>query len=139
MKAVVALALMAPLAACATLARHTTQNFTVESDPAGASVQTSNGLHCDATPCTFQHVKREAHFTVTVAHPGYVTQTANVTHTTSPAGAAAMAGTIALPGGLALSLIDANFGATQDLKPTDLKVTLAPLTAAAPVTAASAQ
>lgn len=124
MKALAALALMAPLAACATLARHTTQDFRVESEPAGATVTTSNGLTCAPTPCTLHHAKREARFTVTVTADGYAPATQQVTHETSPAGAAAMAATIALPGGLALSLIDANFGATQDLKPDPLHIVL---------------
>jgi hypothetical protein len=111
-------------AACATVARHTTQDFTVETDPPGAHVQLSTGQSCEATPCTFHKIKREAQFTVTASHDGYVTQTVNVTHRTSPAGAAAMAATIALPGGLAMALVDANFGATQDLTPNPARATL---------------
>ncbi|MES1201338.1 MAG: PEGA domain-containing protein [Pseudomonadota bacterium] len=132
MKSLIALALIAPLAACATMARHTTQDLNIESEPAGASVSASKGMSCAPTPCTLHHVKREAHFTITVSAPGYETATQEITHATSPTGAAAMAGTIALPGGLALSLIDANFGATQDLKPSPVHVTLHP---AAPATA----
>lgn len=123
-------ALLAPLlasaGACATVARHTTEDFTVTTTPPGAQVSLSNGMSCDATPCTFHRIKREAHFSVTVSNPGYVTQTVNITHHTSPTGAAAMAGTIALPGGLAMALVDANFGATQDLTPNPAAVTLAP-------------
>lgn len=128
MKRIATLALIGPLmgslAACATLARHTTEDFTVETNPPGAHVQPSNGVTCDASPCTFHKVKREAHFTVTASMPGYRTQTVEVTHHTSPAGAAAMAGTIALPGGLAMALVDANFGATQDLTPNPAQATL---------------
>lgn len=126
MRQLLALALIVPLAACATIARGRTQTFNVQSTPPGASVSLSTGETCAATPCAFEHISREARFTVTVTKQGYRTVTQNITHATSPAGAAAMAGTIALPGGLALSLIDANFGATQDLKPNPLSVTLEP-------------
>lgn len=126
MKALLAVALIAPLAACATITRGTTQAFTVETDPGGATVATSNGLHCPSTPCTFARVPREAEFVVTITKEGYQTSTHNVTHQTAGGGAAGMAGNV-LVGGIIGAAIDGNSGATQDLVPNPLRVTLQPI------------
>lgn len=126
MKAILAVALIAPLAACATITRGTTQAFTVESEPSGAAVETSNGLSCPATPCTFARVSREAEFSVTISKPGYRTTTHNVTHETAGGGAAGMAGNVLL-GGVIGAAVDGNNGATQDLVPNPLRVTLEPI------------
>ncbi|MGE0830965.1 MAG: PEGA domain-containing protein [Hyphomonadaceae bacterium] len=123
MKKLIALALIAPIAACATITRGTKEAFTVESDPAGASVSTSLGHTCAATPCTFAEVPRESEFTVTVAMDGFETSTHNVTHQMSGGGGAGMAGNVIL-GGLIGAAIDANSGATRELVPNPLRVTL---------------
>ena len=104
-----ALPLAMAAAGCATITRGAHQAFTVETEPSGAHVSTSLGLTCDATPCTFPHVSREAEFAL---------------------------------GGLIGTAVDANSGATQDLVPNPLRVTLeaegAPAAAeAAPAAAAS--
>jgi hypothetical protein len=106
--------------------------FTVETEPSGAMVETSNGLHCEATPCTFARVERKAEFTVTITKPGYRTWTGNVTHHTAGAGAAGMAGNV-LVGGLIGVGVDATSGATQDLTPNPLHVALETEAAEAPV------
>ena len=126
MKAILAVMLMAPLAACATMARGMSQKIDIVSEPPGAKVETSLGKGCDATPCTLEKVSREAKFTITISKPGYRTATQDVTHHTSPEGAAAIAASFAIPGGILWSLIDANFGASQDLTPNPVKVTLEP-------------
>jgi len=126
--------------ACATVTRGMHEAFTVETEPSGAMVETSNGLHCDATPCTFARVERKAEFTVTITKPGYRTWTGNVTHHTAGAGAAGMAGNV-LVGGLIGVGVDATSGATQDLTPNPLHVALeaeAPATPMATPTAATA-
>jgi hypothetical protein len=123
MKPIWALALIAPLAACATITRGTTEAFTVETDPSGAAVQTSSGMHCPSTPCTFPRVPRNAEFTVTITKDGYRTTTHTVTHQTAGGGAAGMAGN-AIVGGLIGVVVDASSGATQDLVPNPLRVTL---------------
>lgn len=132
------MALMAPIAACATITRGTTEAFVVETEPSGASVTTSTGLTCPATPCTFARVSREAEFTVTVELEGYETTTHIVTHQMSTGGGAGMAGNVIL-GGLVGAAIDANSGATQELVPNPLRITLRrieqPTPAAAPETA----
>ena len=118
-----ALPLAMSVGACATVTRGMHEAFTVETEPSGAMVETSNGLHCDATPCTFARVERKAEFTVTITKPGYRTWSGTVTHHTAGAGAAGMAGNV-LVGGLIGVGVDATSGATQDLTPNPLHVAL---------------
>lgn len=108
--------------ACATITRGSSQAWTVETDPGGASVRTTHGFACDATPCTFK-MPRKSEFDVTITKPGYKPLTTHVTHDTAGSGAAGMAGNV-LVGGLIGVGVDAATGATQDLKPNPLKVTL---------------
>jgi hypothetical protein len=126
MRTILAVALVAPLAAFANMARGMSQNIDITSEPPGAKVETSLGKGCEATPCKLEKVSREAKFTVTVSKPGYQTATQQVTHHTSAEGGAAVAASFAIPGGILWSLIDANFGASQDLTPNPVKVTLQP-------------
>jgi hypothetical protein len=126
MKVIAIAALVILLAGCATMARGMTQSLEVVSEPPGASVATSNGLSCPATPCKLEKVSREAKFKVTLNKSGYRTATADITHETSAAGAAAVAASFAIPGGILWSLIDANFGASQDLTPNPVIVKLEP-------------
>ncbi len=108
---------------CATITRGTSEALVVESEPSGAVVTTSTGLRCDSTPCTFPKVKRDSEFEVTVAKDGYKTTTHRITHQTSGSGGAGMAGNVIL-GGLIGAVVDANNGATQELVPNPLRVTL---------------
>ncbi len=126
-----ALPLAMSVGACATVTRGMHEAFTVETEPSGAMVETSSGLHCDATPCTFPRVERKAEFTVTITKPGYRTWTGTVTHHTAGAGAAGMAGNV-LVGGLIGIGVDATSGATQDLTPNPLHVALETEETAAP-------
>jgi hypothetical protein len=136
MRILMAAALILPLAACATITRGTKQAFTVETTPSGASVTTSSGLSCPATPCTFARVPRESEFTVTISLPGYRTTTHQVTHQTSGGGGAGMAGNV-LVGGIIGGIVDSNNGATQELVPNPLRVTLQPLDAGPPAATAA--
>jgi len=142
MKLLTALFAAALLCGCATITRGTTQAFTVETTPSGATVATSNGLNCPSTPCTFARVDRESTFTVTVSKPGYRTSTHTVTHQTAGSGSAGMAGNILL-GGVIGAAIDGNNGATQDLVPNPLRIALeaeapAPVVASLPENVAPA-
>mgnify|MGYP001207986908 FL=1 len=96
--------------------------------PSGARVETSLGLTCAATPCTFPDVRRNSDFTVTIIKEGYQTWTGTVTHQTAGGGAAGMAGNV-LVGGLIGVAVDAGSGATQELVPNPLNVTLEPIVA----------
>lgn len=125
MHRLILLASCAALASCATVTRGTTTAFVVETIPSGARVELSTGQVCEATPCTFARISREAEFQVTVSKEGYETTTHDVTHRMAGAGGAGMAGNVIL-GGLIGAAIDANSGATQDLVPNPLTVHLTP-------------
>ena len=132
MLAIVAGAAMA-LSGCATITRGTNTTFTVETMPSGATVATTNGYGCLATPCTFK-MPRKSEFTVTITKPGYKTYTGTVVTKVAGAGGAAMAGNV-LVGGLIGAGVDASSGAMLDLVPNPMKVTLEPEGAAAPASA----
>lgn len=138
LRELLAAAAVIAVSGCATITRGTHEAFTVESEPSGAHVTTSLGLSCDATPCTFPRIDREANFSVTVSKPGYRPWTGAVTHQTAGGGAAGMAGNVIL-GGIIGVAVDANSGATQELVPNPLKVTLEPETAAGPMAGEPAQ
>jgi hypothetical protein len=120
-----AVAAAAGLSGCATITRGTTEAFSVETTPSGASVTTSLGVMCEPTPCVIPKISREAEFTVTISKPGYLTTTHNVTHQTAGGGSAGMAGNVLL-GGIIGAAVDANNGATQELIPNPLRLTLEP-------------
>lgn len=125
LRALIVAAIAAQSAACATVTRGTKEAFTVESEPAGASVtSTQPDVHCDATPCTFK-IPRKSEFSITIAKPGYKTVNTNVTNQVSSGGAAGMAGNV-LVGGIIGIGVDAASGATKELKPNPLHVVLEP-------------
>ena len=130
-RALLIAAIAASSAACATVTRGTTEAWTVETDPGGATVKTTAGFACDATPCTFK-MPRKSEFDVTITKPGYKPVTTRVTHQTAGAGAAGMAGNVIL-GGLIGVGVDAVSGATQEIKPNPLvvKLELEPMSASA--------
>jgi membrane-bound inhibitor of C-type lysozyme len=122
------------LTGCATITRGTTQDFTVVSTPPSASVKTTTGFECAATPCTFKMPRKNA-FSVEVKLDGYQTETVAVESKVAGSGAAGMAGNI-LVGGLIGVGVDASSGATKDLTPNPLTVTLTPNGQPRPVSAA---
>ncbi len=122
-------AVAAAVSGCATVTRGTHEAWTVTTVPANASVRTSNGRACDATPCTFTMNHRD-NFDVTITKPGYRDWHGHVTHQFSSGGSVALAGNV-LVGGLVGITVDAASGATQMLVPNPLNVTLEPATAAA--------
>lgn len=119
----VAVAAALSLSACATITRGTTQAFEVKTTPSGASVKTSNGLYCDATPCVFAKVDRKAEFDVTITKPGYKTVVSRVTNTLSGGGGTAMAGNVIF-GGVIGAVVDGTNGSMNDLVPNPLEVVL---------------
>jgi hypothetical protein len=122
-------AVAAAVSGCATVTRGTHEAWTVTTVPSNASVRTSNGRACDATPCTFTMDHRD-NFDVTITKPGYRDWHGHVTHQFSEGGGVALAGNV-LVGGLIGVTVDAASGATQKLVPNPLSVTLEPATAAA--------
>jgi hypothetical protein len=123
-RALIIAALAASSAACATVTRGSTEDFSVQSEPAGAAVKTTVGESCEATPCTFK-MSRKAEFDVTVTKTGYKPATAHVTHQISKKGGTAMVGN-AVVGGLIGVGVDAVTGAANDLKPNPLVFKLEP-------------
>lgn len=135
------IALGSNLAACATVVRGTSTRFNVSSTPPGATVKANNGFSCESTPCTFRLSRKDA-FDVTVSKAGYQTQTVHVRSKAAGAGVAEMTGGNFLLGGPIGAGVDAMSGATNDLDPNPLMVTLVPVAAtaqAAPASAPAAQ
>ena len=127
--AVALIALGATVSGCATVTRGTHEVWSVNTTPPNASVKTSNGFACDATPCSFTMNHRET-FDVTITKPGYKPWQGHVTHQFSTGGGAALAGNVIVGGGVGM-IVDAASGATQKLVPNPLNVTLEPVQASA--------
>lgn len=115
---------VAALGGCATLGRGTDDLLPVVSDPAGATVSTTLGAGCAATPCALA-VRRDATFSVTVAKPSYATRTVAVTTRISGDGAALATENVATAG-LGL-VVDAATGAALEHVPAAIDVTLTSL------------
>ena len=110
------------LSACATITRGTTENWSINTSPGGASVKTSTGFACDATPCTFR-MPRKSDFDVTVAKAGFKTWRGHVDAHFGGAGGAGFLGN-ALIGGAIGAGVDATSGAMKELTPNPLNVGL---------------
>ena len=93
----------------------------INSDPQGATVQTSLSQQC-LTPCTLK-VGRKDEFSVTVSKPGYAPQTVFVGTKLASAGAAGFAGNV-LVGGVVGMGVDAATGATLEHFPNPVTVIL---------------
>lgn len=112
------------LAACATVTRGSDDAWVVNSNPQGATVTTSNGHFCAATPCAIK-MSRKSEFTAELKKPGYKTATVSVTHRTAGSGAAGVAGNVLVGGVIGLG-VDMVTGASQDLVPNPVTVDLEP-------------
>lgn len=124
MRLPIVLLLASTLAGCATITRGTTENVTLNSEPAGATARTSVGLVCDATPCTFE-MARKQDFAVVFTKPGYREETVVVATQTPFGGGAALAGNL-LAGGLVGIALDSSNGATLEHTPNPVFVALKP-------------
>lgn len=122
MRVLIVAGLCLGLGACATVTRGASDTWTVNTEPSGAAVKTTNQFFCEATPCTFK-MARKSEFDVTISKTGFKTWTGHVTHHVSGAGGAGMAGNVIL-GGLIGIGVDAYSGAMNDLVPNPLTVTL---------------
>ena len=132
--------LTAVLGGCATVTRGTEEQFTVTSTPPGAEARTSTGFTCASTPCTFKMPRKDS-FVVTVSKDGYTPIETQITPHVAGTGGAAFVGN-ALIGGVIGAGLDIYSGATMDLGPNPLNVTLvsvnAKTTPPAPVAATPA-
>lgn len=111
-------------AGCATVTKGTTEQITFNSEPPGAQAQTSIGLQCPSTPCTFE-VSRKQEFIVTFSMPGYQSQQVSVQTKLGGSGAAGFAGNVLLGGVVGMG-VDAATGSTMDHFPNPVFVTLQP-------------
>lgn len=123
-KIIVALAACSMLGACATVTRGTSTNFDVQTSPSGASVSTTHGFSCPATPCSMRMPRKSA-FQAMISKPGYKTVNASIGNRVSKGGGGAMAGNL-LAGGIIGAGVDASSGAMLDLRPDPLLITLEP-------------
>lgn len=121
-RALAVVAAAASLGACATVTRGSKDAWVVNTEPAGATVATSHGHGCPSTPCAIK-MSRKSKFTATIAKPGYKTASVSVDHKTAGAGAAGLAGNVLLGGVIGLG-VDAATGASQDLTPNPVNLTL---------------
>ena len=107
---------------CATVTRGTNDVLNVNTVPGGAQVQTSNGFSCDSTPCAIK-MPRRSEFVASITKPGCRPVDVNVTHRTADGGGAALAGNVLVGGVIGLG-VDAATGASQELTPNPIQVTL---------------
>lgn len=119
-----ALVAVSLLTGCATVTRGMSEQVTFTSEPSGASVRTSTGLQCSATPCTFD-ISRKSEFIATFTMPGYKSQEVAVKTELAGNGAAGFAGNV-LIGGVVGMGTDAVTGATQDHKPNPVHAVMEP-------------
>ena len=113
------------LSACATVTRTEHADWKVDTLPQGAALASSDGSHCDATPCTLR-VRRKDHFTATLTKDGYKPVTLDVKPGLTPAGDLAFAGNI-LIGGLIGMGVDLYTGAALEPLPSGRPVHLTPV------------
>ncbi len=98
------------LSACATVTKGTSEDVQFTSNPAGAKVETSNGMQC-TTPCILR-IERKQKFMATFRH-GTATRAISVSTQVRETGGAALAGNI-LAGGVIGIGIDAATGSSLD-------------------------
>lgn len=108
------------LGGCATVINGTSQDFKFQSDPGGATVSTTAGVHC-VTPCAME-LKRRTDFRADVSRDGYKPVYVLVQSRTG----GAAAGNILL-GGLIGGVVDGANGATNHLYPNPLSLRMVPV------------
>jgi hypothetical protein len=119
-----ALVALSVISGCASVTRGTKDTLVVESDPVGADVRLSTG-GIGKTPTSFQ-LPRKKTLEVYIEKEGYEPLTVHVSSQISGSGAVGMAGNV-LIGGLVGVGVDTWTGASKDLRPNPIKVTLVPL------------
>lgn len=117
---VFALALLA--GGCATLTAGPSEEFRVDSTPAGASVSSTSGWTC-VTPCSVS-IPRRGDFVVTVRKEGYVTRTFSVRSV--PVRAKRRPTGVQVNTGMVGSAADWLSGANYEHEPNPLTVALQP-------------
>lgn len=121
------------LGACASIVRGTDEDVAFQSIPPGATVTTSTGLSCAATPCLIK-VPRKDEFVASFALPGYARRDVQVSTKVSGGGAAGFVGN-ALIGGAIGAGVDVYNGASLDHDPNPVVTELRPAGSSAPIRA----
>ena len=117
----IAMIAVAVLGGCATITRGSTEAFIINSTPSGANVRLSSGETC-ITPCTLER-KRKKEFVVFISKTGFEPVQVSIVSQVAGAGAAGMAGNIIF-GGIIGAAVDIGTGATKELIPNPVRVTL---------------
>lgn len=112
------------LGACGSITRGTMEKMAFLTEPPGATMTTTKGYACPATPCSLE-VERSDEFDVTFVKPGFRPETVPVRTKVVGAGAAGMAGNV-LAGGVIGIGVDAYTGAAFDHTPNPVSVSLVP-------------
>lgn len=120
------LALVLCLAAtsCATITRGSKDTLVINTTPAGAHLELSNGL-VGTSPASFK-LPRKSELIIKITKEGYEPAEVNITPQISGGGGAGMAGNVLL-GGLIGAAVDAGSGSMYDLKPNPVEVALTPI------------
>ena len=117
------------LSACATITKGKTNEVQITSTPSDANVTITeianryDGAQC-VTPCTAR-LNRKGSYETTVSKAGFTSYETILVPKFSGSGGTALAGNL-LVGGVIGAGIDAATGATKDLSPNPLNVTLSP-------------
>lgn len=114
----------AVLSSCASVSRGSKENFTISTDPSGASATFSDGYVC-TTPCSMQR-KHKVEFTITLEKEGYKTVDLYIDSRAHAGGAGAATAGNALLGGLVGFGVDALTGAMKKLAPNPAHVVMEP-------------
>jgi hypothetical protein len=124
-QAATAVSLAFALGGCATVLRGTKQDLSLQSTPPGATATLTTGETC-VTPCEL-HLPRKLGFEVTFELEGYAPTTAHVSSQWSRGGTQTfIIGNIIAGGAIGMG-VDASNGATRDLTPNPVTVTLQPV------------
>jgi len=114
---------------CATITRGRTQTWSVQTEPAGATVKLSSGEQC-TTPCSMEK-RRKDPFQVTIDLTGYHQVVTQVISGVKGGGVAGVAGNVLIGGIIGIG-VDLATGAGLDLMPNPLMVKMVPVGMAAP-------
>ncbi|MEX2696854.1 translation initiation factor 2 [Rhizobium mongolense] len=131
LKVVVALAAVAALSSCGSIARGTSESVTITSTPDDAKISTSSGQYCPRSPCTIT-VKRRDEFTAFAEKDGYQKGSIEIKTKVGGGGAAGFAGNVLIGGVIGMG-VDAATGAALDHYPNPAHIDLKRSSAEAPV------
>jgi len=110
------------LSGCATVVRGTTEDVVITSEPSDATITTTLGHSCSASPCVV-NVERKKSFTAYAEKPGYEKGSLHIATKVQGKGAAGIAGNL-LVGGVIGVGVDAATGAGLDHVPNPAHIKL---------------